>query len=91
MEKVVNVKNQIKIQPLKLRLDHAKCILCFDCVKICPEKAIHLVQNPACAKCVKYCFSIDTPCEPDILVIAQDRCNKCGMCVDVCRQNAISW
>ena len=91
MESPVIVRKQIKIQPLKLHVDHSRCILCFECAKACPEKAIHLIPNPACAKCVKYCFSIVTPCEPDILVISHDRCNNCGICIDVCAQNAISW
>lgn len=74
----------------KLSINHGKCIQCMECVSSCPEQAIRLAPNPACAKCVRYCITIDTPCDPEILVIDHYLCTRCGICIAVCPRDAIS-
>ncbi len=72
-------------------IDNAKCIYCDLCFEICPNAAILKEPNPSCDKCIKYCFSMEVPCNRDKYVFCYDRCDTCGLCLSVCNHEAISW
>ena len=72
-------------------IDHSKCILCGLCYDACPQGAIKKMPNPVCDKCIKYCISMDVPCNNMNYVICKDLCDSCGLCVSVCNYHAISW
>lgn len=58
----------------KIVIDSSKCIGCGACVRICPPKALQLIQEGS--KLVLRYFT--------------GRCIFCWMCIDVCPQKAIS-
>jgi hypothetical protein len=35
-------------------------------------------MNFCCAKCVKYCSTMEVPCEPARIAICAERCDGCG-------------
>ncbi len=72
-------------------IDAAKCNRCNTCVDVCPRNAIHEPADTTCAKCIKYCFSMEVPCMPEHLAFAYDLCIRCGLCVAACPQKAIAW
>ena len=67
------------------------CTQCGECVSICPENAIVYSSSSQCAKCIKYCISLNVPCDPDYSIIIYEKCNSCGKCVEACKAGAISW
>lgn len=66
------------------------CICCDDCIEACPLDAIRKPQDSACAKCIKYCISMEVPCRPDLPVICLENCDACGICAEACEHEAIS-
>lgn len=71
--------------------DMRKCRKCNVCFDSCPEKAITVISNSSCAKCIKYCISFIVPCHPEYISFDYSRCNSCGECVDRCPNGAIYW
>lgn len=74
-----------------LVIDSSKCIFCDQCYNICPQRAIMKIPNPTCSKCIKYCISMQVPCNRENYVICADLCDSCGLCVTVCDHEAIFW
>ena len=70
-------------------LDTAKCTSCGMCVSSCPFHAIEEPMNFCCAKCVKYCSTMEVPCEPARIAICAERCDGCGLCIPCCPNQAI--
>jgi ferredoxin len=73
----------------KAVLDAAKCSSCGMCVSSCPQDAIEEPMNFCCAKCVKYCSTMEVPCEPPRIAICAERCDGCGQCIPSCPSDAI--
>lgn len=72
-------------------VDAAKCNSCYSCVEACPRNAILVPMNTTCAKCVKYCLTMEVPCSPEHVVFSYDLCDGCGICVEACPRDAIYW
>ena len=72
-------------------IDVAKCIKCDKCIEVCPTDAICKSGDYSCSKCIKYCLSIEVPCNPDHNVFCYEKCDSCGLCVSACSENAINW
>jgi Pyruvate/2-oxoacid:ferredoxin oxidoreductase delta subunit len=70
-------------------IDATKCVNCKACVDGCPNHAIEEAFDYCCAKCVKYCLVMGVPCQPVRVVIRDERCDGCGVCVSVCSYGAI--
>jgi Pyruvate/2-oxoacid:ferredoxin oxidoreductase delta subunit len=68
-----------------------KCTNCDKCIEICPTDAICKSNNYTCSKCIKYCLTMDVPCNPDHKVFCYEKCDSCGICVTSCPVNAITW
>ena len=72
-------------------IDALKCNRCATCIEACPREAILSQLNTSCAKCVKYCITMQVPCAPEHIIFNYDRCDSCGLCVSACPQEAIYW
>jgi Pyruvate/2-oxoacid:ferredoxin oxidoreductase delta subunit len=72
-------------------IDADRCVDCGSCVGVCPNDAIQEPMNFCCAKCVKYCLTMDVPCRPGSVVVCLERCDGCGTCVSACPHEAIAW
>lgn len=72
-------------------IDPARCTCCGACVLACPRGAIVQARGSSCAKCVKYCSSMEVPCSQGAPSIAEALCNQCGDCLAACREGAIGW
>jgi formate hydrogenlyase subunit 6/NADH:ubiquinone oxidoreductase subunit I len=72
-------------------IDYSKCIYCDMCFDICPLNAILKVANPSCDKCIKYCFSMEVPCNREHYVFCYEQCDSCGLCISACNKEAINW
>jgi len=72
-------------------IDFSGCIRCELCIQVCPEQAIYKSRSSVCEKCIKYCISMEVPCNPFIYVFDYKTCNSCGKCVSQCPVKAISW
>lgn len=72
-------------------IDASKCIDCEKCVAVCPENAIYKIVDVACAKCIKYCISMEVPCNPAHYIFCYDLCDACGKCVISCPSEVIHW
>ena len=84
-----NNKNKAKVKlPV---IDFTKCRKCKKCINVCPTKAISVSFNNCCAKCIKYCLTMEVPCHPQDIIFKYERCDACGLCLEVCPENAISW
>jgi ferredoxin len=82
-------KEQTATAAHKAVLDTTKCTSCGICVSSCPLHAIEEPMNFCCAKCVKYCSTLEVPCEPARIAICAERCDGCGQCVPCCPNDAI--
>ena len=65
------------------------CISCGNCISVCSNKAIELTPNFYCARCIRYCMTMDVPCKNDHITIIPELCNSCGDCVEACKNNAL--
>ena len=74
-----------------LVIDPARCTRCGACILACPKDAITEPNGSSCAKCVKYCTSMEVPCSPAQPSISRGRCDLCGQCIVACREGAIVW
>lgn len=72
-------------------IDTEKCTNCDKCISVCPNNAIYKNINYSCSKCIKYCLSLEVPCNQDQYSICYDKCNACGLCVLTCNINSINW
>lgn len=70
-------------------IDFTKCIKCKECISVCQENAILESSGTNCSRCIKYCLSLDVPCNPDQYIFVYERCNHCGLCIEKCTQSAI--
>ena len=81
-----------KKQDIRLpAIDALKCNRCATCIEACPREAILSPLNTSCAKCVKYCITMQVPCAPEHIIFNYDRCDSCGLCVSACPKEAIYW
>ena len=69
----------------------SRCTRCGACISACPRGAITDPSGNSCAKCVKYCSSMEVPCTPGSPCISRALCDGCGDCIVACKQGAILW
>jgi len=69
---------------------HALCDGCGICIVQCPTRALIEPGNTGCAKCVKYCLTMEVPCLPARVVVIDALCDGCGVCASACPHHAIS-
>jgi len=74
-----------------LVIDVDLCTDCRACIAACPRDAIFEPLNVCCAKCMKYCMTLEVDCKREKPAIAVDRCDGCGLCIPVCPTGAIVW
>ncbi|MDX9932711.1 MAG: 4Fe-4S binding protein [Bacteroidales bacterium] len=84
----MKVKNADIIDRI-IDIDCHLCTNCGRCYNVCDKKAISRVTNYSCARCVKYCTTMDVPCKPERFVCDPDICDLCGKCIEVCPVSAI--
>lgn len=72
-------------------VDIKKCRKCNKCIEACPVKAILESSNNYCAKCIKYCMTMEVPCNPEYIVFNYELCDSCGLCISSCPHGAIYW
>ncbi|MBN1498061.1 MAG: 4Fe-4S binding protein [Spirochaetes bacterium] len=72
-------------------IDPKLCKKCNRCIEICPKNAIRESSNNCCAKCVKYCMTMEVPCSPELIVFDYELCDSCGECMSACPHDAIYW
>jgi Pyruvate/2-oxoacid:ferredoxin oxidoreductase delta subunit len=70
-------------------ITHSLCDGCGLCIARCPTKALIEPGNSGCAKCVKYCTTMEVSCAPARVVLLDALCDGCGACVLACPQHAI--
>lgn len=64
--------------PWAIRLDPLTCVVCQACIRVCPDQALRLQDEPT-----------GTPGQRT-LGLEHERCTGCGLCVDVCEPRAIA-
>ncbi len=91
LDMISNQEKEIQNKPtIKLPvIDFAKCTNCKECIEICPQNAIIESENFSCSKCIKYCVSMDVPCNPEKIIFSYEHCDVCGKCISACPSNAI--
>lgn len=72
-------------------VDESKCTFCGKCIAICPTVVISAKPNYSCSRCMKYCLTMNVPCNPDHYFFAYENCDGCGKCVEVCPTGAMHW
>jgi Pyruvate/2-oxoacid:ferredoxin oxidoreductase delta subunit len=70
-------------------VDCTKCTRCKKCIETCQESAVQLIRSQYCSRCIKYCISMDVPCNPFQIEFDYAKCTGCGLCFDVCPGQAI--
>ncbi|HEY3447547.1 MAG TPA: 4Fe-4S binding protein [Myxococcales bacterium] len=68
-----------------------KCDGCGRCASACPTGAVRVPNAGSCAKCVKYCLSLDVPCSRESQPFAYETCDACGRCIEACLTGALFW
>jgi Pyruvate/2-oxoacid:ferredoxin oxidoreductase delta subunit len=81
----------IKIKEKVPIIDESKCSNCDTCFSVCPRNAIIKNVDYTCSKCIKYCITMEVPCNPEHKIFCYENCDTCGLCVTSCPENAISW
>lgn len=64
--------------PIDPETDNDKCIICFQCERVCPDLCIHIEAAGKAKDRVLTRFDIE-----------MDKCCYCGLCVEVCPTEAI--
>lgn len=64
--------------PVDTETGNDKCIICFQCERICPSRCIHIEATGKGKERVLTRFDIE-----------MDKCQYCGLCVEVCPTEAI--
>ena len=85
------MNKNIKIREKLPAVDYKKCRRCNKCIEACPVKAILESSNNCCAKCIKYCMTMEVPCNPEYIVFDYQLCDRCGQCISSCPHDAIYW
>ncbi|MBN2573582.1 MAG: 4Fe-4S binding protein [Deltaproteobacteria bacterium] len=73
------------------RINADRCTDCRECIPVCPRDAIIEPLNVCCAKCIKYCATLEVDCKPEKPAISVSLCDGCGLCLDACPVGAIEW
>jgi len=76
-------------QKLCLIINKHNCTKCGKCYEICKDGAVERVKNQFCSKCIRYCISLDVPCNTFYYLIVQEKCTSCGKCIESCPVGAI--
>jgi NADH-quinone oxidoreductase chain I len=64
--------------PIDPETGNDKCIICFQCERVCPDRCIHIEAAGRAKDRVLTRFDIE-----------MDKCCYCGLCVEVCPTEAI--
>jgi NADH-quinone oxidoreductase subunit I len=64
--------------PIDPETDNDKCIICFQCERVCPDRCIHIEATGKAKDRILTRFDIE-----------MDKCCYCGLCVEVCPTEAI--
>ncbi len=64
--------------PIVPETDNDRCIICFQCERVCPDRCIHIEATGKAKDRVLTRFDIE-----------MDKCCYCGLCVEVCPTEAI--
>jgi NAD-dependent dihydropyrimidine dehydrogenase PreA subunit len=72
-------------------IDPETCTDCRECIPACPRHAIFEPLDVCCAKCMKYCSTLEVDCQREKPAIAGNLCDGCGLCIPVCPVGAIAW
>ncbi len=64
--------------PIDQETDNDKCIICFQCERVCPDRCIHIEATGKAKDRILTRFDIE-----------MDKCCYCGLCVEVCPTEAI--
>ncbi len=64
--------------PIDPETDNDKCIICFQCERVCPDRCIHIEATGKGKDRLLTRFDIE-----------MDKCCYCGLCVEVCPTEAI--
>lgn len=72
-------------------VDPARCDGCGRCASACPTGAVRVPSADSCAKCVRYCLSLEVPCSRESLPFRYEACDGCGRCLEACHTGALSW
>jgi NADPH-dependent glutamate synthase beta subunit-like oxidoreductase len=68
---------------LNIELNPAACILCGGCVDICPESCIRIVP-------VEEIDELSAPSPASALIIQEEYCIRCSLCIERCPTHALS-
>lgn len=77
----VNISNRwhgLLALPIDPETDNDKCIICFQCERVCPDRCIHIEATGKGKDRLLTRFDIE-----------MDKCCYCGLCVEVCPTEAI--
>jgi NADH-quinone oxidoreductase chain I len=80
-EQKANVSNRwhgLLALPIDPETDNDKCIICFQCERVCPDRCIHIEATGKGKDRILTRFDIE-----------MDKCCYCGLCVEVCPTEAI--
>jgi ferredoxin len=72
-------------------VDETKCTSCGKCIAICPTHVICAKPNYSCSRCMKYCMTMNVPCNPDHYIFCYENCDACGKCIEICPTGAMHW
>ncbi len=64
--------------PIDPEIGSDKCIICFQCERVCPDRCIHIEATGRGKERILTRFDIE-----------MDKCCYCGLCVEVCPTEAI--
>ena len=67
---------KIMVEVERVKADSKKCVACLTCIRVCPHRAVQLVQ-------------IDS--EKVVAEISQLACDRCGICAAICPAKAIKF